>query len=332
MSAKTTGSAVALLLMWAQLCWSSTGNESLDSASQARLTIHLPKEAAVESESLTLGQVAVVTGQEPLATKVREVALGRISLPGQKVTIDRSLILSRLACSGIPACDPVLSGSDKVTVSQTTRVIKGSSFIESASSFLTDGIREQSIARWEPLRLPAEMVLSNQAQNVELSPRSVSRGANGWATTEVSVVADGVVIGTRQVVFRPKYNIRRIVTVTDVAAGAIITPDNTRIEKVVSDEPEPTDWASPYGLVAVRNLAAGTVIGSGMAKAPQPLVVIKRNQTVVIRIESPGLVVTAMGKAMQQGKLGECIRVRNTDSQRIILARVNENGTVEPVL
>ena len=342
---RLAGLAVALLLMRAQLCWSSTGNDSSDStlrsgyaaavedgsASQARLTIHLPREAAVESERLTLGQVADVTGQEPLAAKVREIVLGRISLPGQKITIDRSLILSRLACSGIPACDPVLSGADKVTVSQTTKVVKGESFVESASSFLAGSVRERSIARWEPVRLPAELVLSNQAQSIELLPRLVSRGVNGQATTEVSVVADGKAIGTRQVVFRPKYDIRRVVTLTDIGAGATITPDNTRIEKVVSDEPEPADWATPYGLVAVRNLAAGTVIGSGMAKASQPPVVIERNQTVVIRIERPGFVVTAMGKAIQQGKLGECIKVRNVDSQRVILAKVNEDGTVEPV-
>jgi flagella basal body P-ring formation protein FlgA len=334
MNVKMISLAVVSLLMWTQLCWSSTGDYAVEdgSASQAWLTINLPGEAAVESESITLGQVAVVTGQEPLAAKAREVVLGRISLPGQKVVIDRSLILSRLACSGVPAVNPVLSGADKVIVTQAVRVIKGDSFVESALSFLADNIREQSIARWEPLRLPAEIVLSNQAQNVELSPRLISRNTNGQTITEVSVIADGKVIGTRQVIFRPKYNVRRVVTVTDVAVGATITPDNTRIEKITSDEPEPTDWAAPYGLVAVRNLAAGTVIGPGMAKTTQPPVLIERNQTVVIRIESPGLVVTAMGKAIQPGKLGECIKVRNIDSQRIILARVNENGSVEPVL
>jgi flagella basal body P-ring formation protein FlgA len=58
---------------------------------------------------------------------------------------------------------------------------------------------------------------------------------------------------------------------------------------------------------------------------------LERNQTVIIRIDKPGLAVTAMGKSMQQGKLGELIKVKNIDSQRVILARVNEDGTVEPV-
>lgn len=297
----------------------------------AGLTINLPKEATVETETLTLGQIAEITGEEAIAAKARAVELGRISLPGQKVTIERSLIASRLVCSGVTAGDYALSGADKVVVSQRTSVIKSSSFVESAASFLADSIREQSIAKWEPLRSPAELVLSNQARNIELSPRLISRGANGQANIEVSVIADGRTAGTRQIAFRPKYNTRRVVTVTEVAAGQTLTADNTRIEKIITDEPEPADWTLPYGLAAVRNLPAGTVIAQGMVKTPKQPVIIERNQNVVIRIDRAGLVVTAIGKAMQQGKLGENIKVRNIDSQRVILAKVNEDGTVEPV-
>jgi len=62
-----------------------------------------------------------------------------------------------------------------------------------------------------------------------------------------------------------------------------------------------------------------------------PPVIVKRNRTVVIRIERPGLLITAIGKAMQDGRAGDYIKVQNVDSQRIIFARVNADGTVEPV-
>jgi flagella basal body P-ring formation protein FlgA len=39
-----------------------------------------------------------------------------------------------------------------------------------------------------------------------------------------------------------------------------------------------------------------------------------------------------MVQTVEEGSAGEYVRVRNVDSQRIILARVNEDGTVEPVL
>jgi flagella basal body P-ring formation protein FlgA len=99
----------------------------------------------------------------------------------------------------------------------------------------------------------------------------------------------------------------------------------------VADEAQPADWKSPYGFVASRDIAAGTEINHSNARAPKPQVILERNQSVIIRIDKPGLAVTAMGKSMQKGKLGELIKVKNIDSQRVILARVNEDGTVEPV-
>lgn len=179
--------------------------------------------------------------------------------------------------------------------------------------------------------MPADVILPAQNSNVELVGRLVSRNTNGQAVVEVSIAADGKQIETRQVIFRPKYNIRRAVTMTDVKEGDVLTADNTKIEDCLSDAPEPTNQSTPYGLVATRNLPAGTVVDSKMAKSPQPPVVIERNQNVIIRIERAGLVVTAMGKATQQGKIGEYIKVKNNDSQRVIMAKVNEDGTVEPV-
>jgi flagella basal body P-ring formation protein FlgA len=150
----------------------------------------------------------------------------------------------------------------------------------------------------------------------------------------VRIVADanGTQLGTREVTFLLKYRSRRLVAAADIPAGMTISPENTSIQEVSSDEPEPPDWQPHYGLVARRQLAKGAVIQSAMVRSAKPQLVLKRNETVLIRIEMPGLLVTAMGKAMQDGRIGEYIKVRNIDSKRIILARVNKDATVEPVI
>jgi flagella basal body P-ring formation protein FlgA len=331
MNIRLIGLAAVLLMVQADLCMASTDSDEIVSAPQPRLAIYLPRDVSVEGENLTLGKIAVITGEEVLVAKANDIELGRFSNSGQIITIDRSLVLSRLACSGMPACNPELSGADKVAVRQTSMVIKGSSIVESASSFLANSVKEQSIARWELAKMPADVILPANTQNVELVPRLFSRGTNGQAVTEVSIVAGGKQIETRQAIFRPKYNTRRAVTTADVNEGAALTADNTKVEGVISDVPEPTNWSKPYGLVANRNLPAGTVVGSNMAKLPRPQVIIERNQNVVIRIDKGGLLVTATGRATQQGRLGEYIKVKNIDSQRVIVAKVNEDGTVEPV-
>jgi len=59
---------------------------------------------------------------------------------------------------------------------------------------------------------------------------------------------------------------------------------------------------------------------------------VKRNQNVVIRIQAGGLVITATGRMVDEGAAGDFVRVRNVDSQRVIIGKVNEDGTVGPVL
>ena len=84
-------------------------------------------------------------------------------------------------------------------------------------------------------------------------------------------------------------------------------------------------------LAAKQPLAANSVI---QPKAPAPVVLpilVRRDGDVAIEIRVGTLTVRAMGQAMQDGRAGECIKVRNADSKRIITAKVKEDGTVQPV-
>jgi flagella basal body P-ring formation protein FlgA len=146
------------------------------------------------------------------------------------------------------------------------------------------------------------------------------------------VVSGGKEIASREVGFRLKFNCHKVVTLVEIPAGGVVSPENVKVEKTVSSYPEPADWSTPYGLVARRRLPASTVLSLNMIGPVEPAIVVKRNQNVIIRIAAGGLVVTAMGQTVEEGSAGEYVRVRNVDSQRIILARVNEDGTVEPVL
>jgi len=69
-----------------------------------------------------------------------------------------------------------------------------------------------------------------------------------------------------------------------------------------------------------------------MVAPAKPAILVKRNQNVVIRIDAGGLTITAMGRMIDEGGVGDIVRVRNVDSQRVITAKVNEDGTLGPVL
>ena len=81
-----------------------TANSKADTEQKdVTLQIYLPREIAIESDVANLGQVAIIRGEESLAAKAGKVTLGRIPSPSQKIIVDRSIVLSRLASSGIPS-------------------------------------------------------------------------------------------------------------------------------------------------------------------------------------------------------------------------------------
>jgi len=295
------------------------------------IEIYLPREATIEDNSLKLGQVSIIRGSQSLVERASEVALGRISVPGQKIAIDRSTILSRLACNGIPADKVTLTGAEKITVQKQHRVIKGSEFVELASSFLEKNPPNGAFCQLNPLWIPKDLILPGASCDVRFCSHLVKSGSRDQAKVQITVLSDGKEIAEREVTFRLRYNHRVAVTLAEIPAGAVIGSENVKIEKIESNYPEPENWSQPYGLIARRALPANTVIRPDMVGPAQSAVVIERNETVIIQIERPGLLVTAIGKAMQKGQAGEYIKVRNLDSQRIILAKVNEDGTVEPI-
>jgi len=313
------------------LCGVRAQEPANDLTKDSSIQVYLPRDVAVKDKILKLGKIGIVRGPEVLAAKASNIMLGRLSLPGQEIVIEKNVVLSRLAASGIPASQVTLQGAEKVTVRQRHNIISGDAFVKMAESFLKENLAGDSIAGWNPVRKPKDLLISNPDKNLGFSSEIISKGARNQVTVKVAVSSDDKQIATRDITFALKFNIRSAVAVIDIPAGTLIDRENVKIEKITSSFPEPSDWKPPYGLVAKRMLPAKTVIQPHMLGLARLPVIVKRNQNVVIRIEKPGFLITALGKAMEDGKVGEYIKIRNIDSQRIIVAKVNDDSTVEPV-
>jgi flagella basal body P-ring formation protein FlgA len=236
-----------------------------------------------------------------------------------------------LAACGIPSSQVKMQGAEKITVRQRQNIISSDEFVKMAESFLKENLTGDSITGWSPVRKPKDFVISNPDKNIRFSSEFIQKGARNQVVVKITILSDDKQIATRVITFSLKYNNRMAIAVVDIPAGTIIDSENVKIEKSTSDFPEQADWKPPYGLVAKRKLPAETVIQLHMLGAAQSPVVIKRNQNVVIRVEKPGFIITALGKAMEDGKVGEYIKIRNIDSQRIIVAKISSDMTVEPV-
>ena len=247
-----------VLVTCAFFCQASTNNKVGNTEDEDAIEIYLPREVTVRGNHPTLGQVSVIRGEESLTAKANEIALGRLSVPGQEIIIDRTTVLSRLASNGISASKVMLTGAEKIKVKRQQRIIKGDEFVELARSFLEENLVEQSVCRTDQIGTPKDLAVPTQSKEIKLSPCLELSRAKDQADVKIAVLADGEEIGTRKISFRLKYNRRRVVTLVDITTGTVINPEKVRIEKTISSYPEPANWRPPYGLVAKRRYGRAT--------------------------------------------------------------------------
>lgn len=323
---------IASLAIMAHFCQASAEDKTNVTENDSTLKVYLPREVTVNNDTISLGQVGIIRGEESLVARAGRIALGKLSVPGQEIVIDRPMILSRLACSRIPVSKVILTGAEKVTVKQQAQLIKGNKFVEMALSFLQKNPIADPNCRLSPVRIPKDLIIPGSDKNIKFSTHLATNTRN-QAKVKITAIANGKEIGVRQVTFNARYICRSVVTLVDIPAGAFISAENVKIVKTLSNCPQPANWTPPYGLIATRRLPANTVISSHMVGPVEPPVIVERNQTVLVQIERPGLSLTTTGRAAQKGRIGDYIKVKVqiTDTPRTIIAKVNEDGSVEPV-
>ena len=322
--------AIFVFVLLVFLCRISSNIRADEIRSDSGLKIYLPREVAIKGSAIKLGRVCIIQGDNLLESKAEDIPMGRISVPGQKIVIDRPVVLSRLASNGIPASKVRFTGAKEITVSRQEKIIKGVEFVELASEFLKKNSAD-NICQIDPVLIPKDFIISRDNKELEFTPCLIESHSTSLAKVLIVISQDGRQIDSRKVAFRLKYNSRRAVASVDIPAGEVISPENIKVEDTISDYPQSDKWKPPYGQITKRRIPADTVVLNRMISPFKSEVIVKRNQNIVIRLERPGLMVTAIGKALQEARSGEYIKVRNIDSQRIILARVNDDGTVAPV-
>jgi flagella basal body P-ring formation protein FlgA len=86
-----------------------------------------------------------------------------------------------------------------------------------------------------------------------------------------------------------------------------------------------TSMDAVNGMQARRLLRAGEVIAQTDVRRP---VVVTKGQTITMTFEAPGVSLTAMGRAMSEGGIGDTVVVQNPASFRMVNAVVTGAGTV----
>lgn len=122
--------------------------------------------------------------------------------------------------------------------------------------------------------------------------------------------------------------VRIVVPAHDIARGDTISESDLTYATVdgaglVSGLPTKMDEIK--GMQARRVLAAGQPFRNDDVRRP---IMITKGQTVTMEFEEPGVELTAMGRAMSEGGVGDTVTIQNPASYRMISAIVTAPGTV----
>ncbi|MFM2042805.1 MAG: putative flagella basal body P-ring formation protein FlgA [Pseudomonadota bacterium] len=118
------------------------------------------------------------------------------------------------------------------------------------------------------------------------------------------------------------------VPVRRLAPGEIITPADLTTVAIRTDALSARALTGADALVGRqvrRVLAPGRPVPDGYVATP---VVVARNKPVTVEFRSGALLLTARGRALEDGGVGDLIRIQNLDSNRTVTAVVTGPGVV----
>ena len=154
------GLLVLLFLLYSGTVF-STGNTAPEAQ---QIKIFLPQSSVINSEEYLLGEIAQLEGEDYiLLDKLAKVIIGRGPLPGRKLTVTRSLILSRLRSHKVNIKKFVFPGSDSTSIQRAALKISGNDIEQVVLNHIKEsnessGLKPRLLAKIRDIFLPRGQV------------------------------------------------------------------------------------------------------------------------------------------------------------------------------
>jgi hypothetical protein len=263
------------------------------------VTIVLSAHAVVEDTVVTLDEIAKISGgPDDLRRRLARLDIAELKLGAHRLTITSDLVRYRLLIAGIEPSRFRLIGAAKTIVAESDQPVSLRKIIAAAEQALQDNYPgDLSVVTVSPGRgINVPTVEVGPTDRVRLDAKMKSQPPRvGRARVDVAIAVNGK---TREVV-PVFFDLAEIDLASMLAA------------------PLPKQGIRPAGNYPLQ-------------VDPKEVIVIKSKDAVriVALIGTGPARVEATGEAMEDGKLGQVIRVRNLESNRTVSGRVEARGLV----
>lgn len=287
--------------------------------------IRVPAQATVAEATVRLSEIAVLDGT---AVDLGDIEIGPSPEPGTTRRISGQSVLARLRAAG-------LDESIGYTIPATVSITRAHQVLDEAAlrpvveaqlgERLPPGDRVDVVEVQRPARIPLG------AYEIEVADPAAQATGGGYRRTDVRVLQDGAVVATVPARVKIASFGPVVVARQPVARGAVLRPEDLRVEERRLDELPSTvliDENEAVGKEARVALAAGKPL---TVQSLTTAALVKRGDLVRLQIEKNGLRLSVAGEALDTGGSGERVRVLNESSKRELVGRVVDHGTVHVV-
>lgn len=292
------------------------------------IVIAVAEESAVAGPAFTLGDIANISGDDSgRIAGLKAIRLGYSPLPGQSTILTRELLGLRLS-----ACKHDFSGITwqvplQFRIISLSQLVDKQTIIDQAEQYLKRRLANSDVT----------ITLADLAHDVYVPAGDLTFTVElpyGIKLNAPSYVYIGIVVAEQPyATAKLKFNIKKyeqvVVANRLISSGSLVTADSVTFERQDVGRMPPgyiTDLNKILGLVAKRQIAPGATMTDSMVEKP---VLIKRGQNVRIVAIIGGIEVIAPGVVMQNGSMGQLVRVQNVSSKKIISGYIIDETTVK---
>jgi flagella basal body P-ring formation protein FlgA len=319
------GKRVVSLIVIVAVCLLSTTALSSDGP-----CLTLKSAALVDQDSVRLSDIATLTGiSENQVKAVGATVVARSPQPGQTRFVGTDYIRIRLKQAGVDTSSMIFKGPTDVRISRQAAALPTQRIqhavemaIRSRMPWKNEDVTISEVTFDETIQLPTgrltyRIVPSRNEDYLGRTILALHLFVDGepvrkvWVNATISVMADVVTV------IRPLGK-HATIELADLSV------ERRSLQDLSSDSVRRIEDA--LGNRTTRMIYPQTVLQSSMFASPQ---LVRRGDIVKIVANAGPMIITATGMVKQQGCMGEMVRVVNTDSNRIITARVTGPGAVE---
>ena len=294
-----------------------------------QIKIFLQNSKVIEGSDYLLGEISEIECENlTMVEKLSKVVIGRSPLPGKKITVTRSLILSRLRSKNIKIKDISFPGSDSIIIQRAALKISGKDIEQVVLKYINESnsnkdLKARILAKIKDVYIPRGQV------SYVINPKSRYKKEGGYRNYEVEFSVDGkpvrkVFVRTYLKLYKEVFVARDTIRKNQVIEESDLLKLRRNVDRIQREYL--TDKNKIIGKISTRTLNPSEVFSSGSIKNP-PL--INSGDRLQIVFETPFLRLSAPGISLAKGREGDRIPVKNAESKVVVLATVKTRNTVQ---